>query len=855
MTVRNVLGALVLLAVMFFGTMSSAFAYVVFGPTMTGIWGINPVTGQTKKYATFSPAFTSTIAAMAQRPSDGVIFFIVGNAGNDPVYTWDPSNPSVAPTQIGTTGTGIPYSPRLGFDPNSGILYAMDTNAGPKIYTVNQTTGAFTATGATVSNLPSGGGDLAIDTDGTMYVAVATTLYKTTIAGGTATTIGTISAPGGASVTGLAVGVGNNLIASSSNTPSDILTISKTTAATTATSYTISDGTNQVGDLAGIFEPDLQLTKTDNGPFNMGQAGTYTLTVTNIGNVATNGSTMTLTDTIPSNLTINSVTPASGWSCGTSGQTVTCTSSSVMAPNASAATTISVTPDGTQGTVTNNATVTGGGVKSFLSYDGKASDTTTINRPDLTLTKTDNGPWTAGGTGTYTIVVKNSGGMSTSGTMTLTDTMPTGITVNSVGAASGWTCTTAQTVSCTSNGGTTLAAGATATFTINITVAGAGSSVTNNATVTGGNVPASLANDGKGSDTTSVTINSSGAVFIGPYDSTDANFGSQYTGSFDGVAPAGNNYDFTAASIPFPGGTWLGNNSTTPGSPNGATITAASVTMKVKNSLYYNNTANGTRTVSLSVTAPSGWTAQICPDNGSGTPVCSGATAGACTSSTWLGSAAGATATASCTQNKRSTGITWFWVVYTTPASGLTALTRYDAVITATENNGNTTNDTHNELYSGFVAVTKTATVTSTGCPAGMTPTYASGVCPGGTIKYTLDYRNIVAGGGLGTEGAVAALFPITGAGTLTLSEDGNPETYVPGSNWATYAASISAPSDTTPSTVYTYTPGGTVFTASGASMTTKFQAQIGGSTFRLYPSGFSGQTSQGSITFNVVVK
>lgn len=851
MNARSVLRTVVLLAVMFAAAMSSAPAYVVFGPTMTGIWGINPVTGQTKKYATFTPAFTSTIAAMAQRPSDGVIFFIVGSAGNDPVYTWDPSNPSAAPTQIGTTGVGIPYSPRLGFDPNSGVLYAMDTNASPKIYTVNQSTGAFSATGATVSNLPTGGGDLAIDTDGTWYVAIATTLYKTTVAGGTATTIGTITTPGAASVTGLAVGVGNNLIASDSNTPSDILTISKTTAAATATSYTISDGTNQVGDLAGIFEPDLQLTKTDNGPFNMGQAGTYTLTVTNIGNVSTNGSTMTMTDTIPANLTINSVTPASGWSCSTSGQTVTCTSSSVMAPNASSATTIGVTPDGSQPNVTNNATVTGGGVPSFLAYDGKASDTTTINRPDLTLTKTDNGPWTANGTGAYTLTVKNQGGMSTGGSMTLTDTMPTGITVNSVVAASGWTCTTAATVTCTSNSGTTLAASATATFTINITVNGAGSSVTNTATVAGGSVPSSLASDGQASDTTTVNVSSSGLVYIGPYDSADVNDGAQYTGSFDGVAPASNQYDFTAASIPFPPGTQLANNSTTPGTPNGAAIAASSVTMKIKNSLYFNNTANGTRNVSLTVTAPSGWTAQICPDNGSGTPVCGGATAGACTSSTWQGSAAAQSATATCTQNKKTVGVTWFWVVYTTPSSGLTALTRYDAVVTATESATNSSNDTHNELYSGFVAVTKTATVTSSGCPAGMTPTYASGVCPGGTIKYTIDYRNIVAGGGFGTEGALTAAFPITGAGTLALTDDG---TLAP-SNWATYASSISAaPADSTPSTTYTYTPG-PGFTASGASMTTKFQAIVGGAAFRLYPSGFSGQLSQGTITFSIVVK
>jgi len=64
-----------------------ALAYVVYGPTVSGIWGINPQTGQTTKYNTFATAFTSTIAAMAQRQSDGLIFFIVGSSGHDSVYT------------------------------------------------------------------------------------------------------------------------------------------------------------------------------------------------------------------------------------------------------------------------------------------------------------------------------------------------------------------------------------------------------------------------------------------------------------------------------------------------------------------------------------------------------------------------------------------------------------------------------------------------------------------------------------------------------------------------------------------------------------------------------------------------
>lgn len=108
------------------------------------------------------------------------------------------------------------------------------------------------------------------------------------------------------------------------------------------------------------------------------------------------------------------------------------------------------------------------------------------NAPDMTVTKTHPGNFTRGGTGTYTIVAKNSGGIATSGTVTVQDILPTGLTpASAVGI--GWNCTiSGQTVTCTRSDG--LAANSSyppITLTVNV-AANASASVVNTATVTGG---------------------------------------------------------------------------------------------------------------------------------------------------------------------------------------------------------------------------------------------------------------------------------------------------------------------------------------------------------------------------------
>ena len=77
--------------------------------------------------------------------------------------------------------------------------------------------------------------------------------------------------------------------------------------------------------------PDLAIIKNaDQAKVKAGDTLTYTLTVANVGDGPTTGTT-TVTDTIPDGLDLVSVSAGSGWSCSTSGRSITCTYAGIVA--------------------------------------------------------------------------------------------------------------------------------------------------------------------------------------------------------------------------------------------------------------------------------------------------------------------------------------------------------------------------------------------------------------------------------------------------------------------------------------------------------------------------------------------
>jgi uncharacterized repeat protein (TIGR01451 family) len=71
-----------------------------------------------------------------------------------------------------------------------------------------------------------------------------------------------------------------------------------------------------------------------------------------------------------------------------------------------------------------------------------------LEGPKLNISKTHSGNFIKGKTGTYDIAVSNTGGVATSGTVNVTDTLPTGLTPTTA-SGTGWTCSVSgQNVSC-----------------------------------------------------------------------------------------------------------------------------------------------------------------------------------------------------------------------------------------------------------------------------------------------------------------------------------------------------------------------------------------------------------------------
>ncbi len=231
--------------------------------------------------------------------------------------------------------------------------------------------------------------------------------------------------------------------------------------------------------------PALSITKTHTGNFTQGQMGAqYSVSVGNPGNGSTTG-VVTVTDTIPTGLSLVSMT-GTGWSCTLN----TCTRSDVLASNQTypaITVTVNVASNATSPAV-NQAMVSGGGAAS-----ASTSDSTVIVPPPplLSITKTHAADFVQGqANAQYTLNVTNTGG-PTSGAVTVTDNIPSGLTLVSM-SGPGWNCS-----SNTCTRGDVLATSANypaITVTVNVT-ATAPSKVTNQVTVSGGGSPVGNASD------------------------------------------------------------------------------------------------------------------------------------------------------------------------------------------------------------------------------------------------------------------------------------------------------------------------------------------------------------------------
>ncbi|HEX4495428.1 MAG TPA: IPTL-CTERM sorting domain-containing protein [Thermoanaerobaculia bacterium] len=385
-----------------------------------------------------------------------------------PAGVTDPTPGNNSATDTDTLGA----SANLGITKTDGVTTA--TPGGSVTYTITASNaGPSSAAGATVAD--------------TFPASLTCTWTCVGAGGGTCTASGsgningTVNLPNGGSVTYTA---SCTISASATGTLSNTATVTAPAGVTDPT-----PGNNSATDSDTLAaSADLSITKTDGvTTATAGGSVTYTITASNAG--PSNATGATVADTFPASLTCTwTCAGAGGGTCAASGSgningTVTLPSGGSVTYTASCAISAAAS-----GTLSNTATVTApAGVTDPNPGNNSATDTDTLQAApgaSVSGTKTASaGPYTVGGNITYTIILTNNGAGAQADNPgnELTDTLPATLSLVSATAISGTAATSGNTA--TWNGA--IPAGGTVTITITATIlpAAAGTTVSNQATI------------------------------------------------------------------------------------------------------------------------------------------------------------------------------------------------------------------------------------------------------------------------------------------------------------------------------------------------------------------------------------
>jgi uncharacterized repeat protein (TIGR01451 family) len=260
--------------------------------------------------------------------------------------------------------------------------------------------------------------------------------------------------------------------------------------------------------VAGGSSADLAIAKTGPATVQPGQNIVYSIQALNAGPDA--ATLVQISDPLPAGTTFVSLASPAGWTCSTpavgTGGTVNCSIGSLASGTGGTFTLTANVPAGTpQGTPFDNiATISSATLDPTPDNNSATTGAVTVGAvPDLAIAKSHSGNPTQGQTGfTYTITVTNAGTVSTTGTTTVQDALPAGLTATAINGA-GWSCTLA-TLTCTR--ADALAANAAypvITLTVNV-AANAPSNLTNTAIVSNPS-DTNAAND-TATDPTTVTV-------------------------------------------------------------------------------------------------------------------------------------------------------------------------------------------------------------------------------------------------------------------------------------------------------------------------------------------------------------
>lgn len=245
-----------------------------------------------------------------------------------------------------------------------------------------------------------------------------------------------------------------------------------------------------------VKAPDLAITKSHSGPVTPGGSATYKLDVKNDGNASVRGTTTTVTDTLPADLTPTSAT-GSGWSCSISGQTVTCTRSDDLAVGASFPTIqLGVNVADNAGTPIRNTARVANPSDANPANDSSEDPAPTSPSADLSIRKSASpGTVNVGDQVTFTLDVTNNG-PSAAANVSVLDSLPSGLGLVSANPSQG-TCN--ATIACSLG---TLARNGTAQVTVvaKALSSASGSTLRNTASVSGGQPDPNPGNDSSSAD-------------------------------------------------------------------------------------------------------------------------------------------------------------------------------------------------------------------------------------------------------------------------------------------------------------------------------------------------------------------
>ena len=201
-----------------------------------------------------------------------------------------------------------------------------------------------------------------------------------------------------------------------------------------------------------VLVPDLTIGKTHSPTLAPGSPSTYAITVGNTGDGPTSG-TVTVTDTLDPQLTLNGTVTGTGWTCGTSGATITCTRSDPLAAGSNypaISIPVLVAAGAQLGQLSNTASVQapsdGNPDNNSFTDAGAVSEPAVDLHLEKVVTSTPDvtpAGYATGETVTYRISVTNNG-IANANNVQLTDTIDPALTIQSItpshGTCSGATC-------------------------------------------------------------------------------------------------------------------------------------------------------------------------------------------------------------------------------------------------------------------------------------------------------------------------------------------------------------------------------------------------------------------------------